>query len=149
MISPPIMWIIGNKSGEFQERLTLSQLEAKQYFIFLMYLVIIRYIMVFFIVWAYCLKCVRSTTSRWVLRKDDNSATSARGLALYFTFFPNFVVLSKTIQLLMAWLSFLLIFYINVISPDCDYVCLIIVTHPILGEVKKTSAPDKFKYARM
>jgi hypothetical protein len=34
----------------------------------------------------------------------------------------------------MAWLCFLLIFYINVIIPDCGYVCLIIVTHPILGE---------------
>ena len=32
---PPIMWIIGNKSGEFQERLKVSQLEAKQYFNFL------------------------------------------------------------------------------------------------------------------
>jgi hypothetical protein len=58
------MLIIGNKSGEFQERLTLSQLEAKQHLIFLMYLVIIRYIVVFIVIWTYCLKCKRSTTSR-------------------------------------------------------------------------------------
>lgn len=41
-ISPPIMRIIGNKLGEFQERLTLSQLEANHSLIFLVCLVIIR-----------------------------------------------------------------------------------------------------------
>nr|YP_009722314.1 hypothetical protein [Morchella importuna]QGN66716.1 hypothetical protein [Morchella importuna] len=51
------MWIVGNKPGEFQERLVLSQLEAKHHLIFdpVVYLVIIRCIRVYLIMrssWA-------------------------------------------------------------------------------------------------
>jgi hypothetical protein len=82
------MWIIGNKSGEFHERLTLSQLEANHHLIFLVYLVIIRCIRVYPVInqessWF---KYERSTTRRWVSKKDNNSSTSARGLVLYITF---------------------------------------------------------------
>ena len=86
LISPPILWKIGIISGEFQERLKISQLEVKQYLIFLMYFVNIRYIIVFFILWTYWLKCGHSTTSRWVSRKNNKSTTSARSLVLFLLF---------------------------------------------------------------
>lgn len=124
-VSPPSLWKFGNTSGEFQERLKLSLSEAKQHLIFLMYFVIIRYIIVFFIPWTYWSKCGRSTTSRWVPRRDNKSATSARSLVLLLTFFPNFVVLSKTIQLLMAWPFYLLLLSIYIINPYWEYPCFI------------------------
>nr|UYR51165.1 hypothetical protein [Morchella crassipes] len=121
------MWIVGYKPGEFQERLALSQLEAKHHLIFdpVVYLVIIRCIRVYLIMRSSCFKYVRSTTSRWV-KKDNNSTTSTRGLALYFTI-SNFIILNKTtIRLLMAWLCFLFL-SIGVIIPDCDYICLFVL----------------------
>lgn len=99
--------------GEFQERLTLSQLEANHSLIFLVCLVIIRCIwvnivMIYINSWG--VKYERSTTSRWVSKKDNNSITSARGLVLYITFRLRkfFLNLAKRIIRLwiMAWLCF-------------------------------------------
>jgi formate hydrogenlyase subunit 4 len=50
MISPLITWIISKTSGEFQEKLLKSQLEAKYSLIFLTYLVSIRYEIAFFFI---------------------------------------------------------------------------------------------------
>ena len=58
------MKIIGNKPGEFQERLTISQLEAKHNLIFLVYLIIIRCMGVYFVMRSSYFKYGRSTTSR-------------------------------------------------------------------------------------
>jgi hypothetical protein len=63
-ISPPIIRIIGNKLGEFQEILKLSKFEAKH---------IINN------------KHERSTTSRLVY-KNNNSTMSAQGLAFYISY---------------------------------------------------------------
>lgn len=83
-----------NKPGEFQERLILSQPEAKHNLIFLVYIAIYN----FFI------KCGRSTTSRCVIN-NNNSTMSTRGLKIYFA---NKSFNKTTIQLIIAWLCFLL-----------------------------------------
>jgi hypothetical protein len=125
------MRIIGNKLGEFQERLTLSQLEANHSLIFLVCLVIIRCIwvnivMIYINSWV---KYERTTTSRWVSKKDNNSITSARGLVLYITFRlrKSFLNLAKIIIRLwiMAWLCFY--FLLELAVTYWDYMCLYIL----------------------
>jgi NADH-ubiquinone oxidoreductase chain 1 len=81
MISPLVTWVIRSTSGEFQEKLVKSQLEAKYSFIFLTYLVSTRYGIAKFIYklgyrWYY--KC--STTSEWDSRKINKFITSAWSL---------------------------------------------------------------------
>lgn len=132
--SPPIMWIISGKSGKFRERLILSQLEAKHGFIFLVCIRVIFFILEEGSLWCIRvyhflkkngssrLKHERSTTSRWVYKKYNNSTTSARSLALYLGFIPNFLFSNKNLQLFMAWLCFLLFIYIEGISLDCEYI---------------------------
>lgn len=132
--SPPIMWIICGKSGKFRERLILSQLEAKHGFIFLLCIRVIFFILEEGSLWCIRvyhflkkngssrLKHERSTTSRWVYKKYNNSTTSARSLALYLGFIPNYLFSNKTLQLFMAWLCFLLFIYIEGISLDCEYI---------------------------
>ena len=83
--SPLITRVISEKLGEFQETLSISQLEAKHDLIFLTYLVvliaIIRYALVFIIfIVDTGLNFERSTTSRCDSRKIYNSATSAQNL---------------------------------------------------------------------
>lgn len=131
IISPPIMWIVGDKLGKFRERLILSQLEAKHEFNLLVYLRVIFFLLkkgksqwcirVYFIIMSSCLKHERSTTSRWVY-KDNNSTTNTRSLALYLILLSNLLFLNKTLQIFMAWLWFLLFFYIGGVSPDCEYI---------------------------
>lgn len=88
-ISPPIIRIIGNKLGEFQEILKLSKLEAKHI--------------------HFNNKYGRSTTSRFV-SKNNSSTMSAQGLAFYISFLYK-LFFNKTIVLFfMAWLCFLYFF---------------------------------------
>jgi len=130
IISPTLPWGCCCKSGEFRERLTLSQLEAKHVFIFLAYLRVIFFLLgvgkwcirVYFITKSSYFKHVRSTTSRWVYKKYNNSTTSARSLALFLILLSKLLFLNKTLQLFMAWLCFLLFFYIAGITPDCEYI---------------------------
>jgi hypothetical protein len=77
---------------------------------------------VYFITKSSYFKHERSTTSRWVHKKYNNSTTSARSLVLFFILLSKFLFSNKTLQLFMAWLCFLLFLYIAEISPDCDYI---------------------------
>jgi hypothetical protein len=69
-ISPPIIRIIGNKLGEFQEILKLSKFEAKHI----------------------NNKYGRSTTSRLVY-KNNNSTMSAQGLTFYISYLTTVLFL--------------------------------------------------------
>jgi hypothetical protein len=128
-ISPSSSWDVEKKLGEFQERLTLSQFEANHRLIFLVYLVIIRCIRVYLLInkvssWF---KYERSTTSRWVSKKDNNSASSAQGLVLYIAFLLRkfYTIFIKTnIRSIMAWLFFL---YMSSIIIDYDCACLFFI----------------------
>jgi formate hydrogenlyase subunit 4 len=88
MISPLIMIIISKTSGEFQEKLVKSQLEAKYSLIFLTYLFSIRYGIAFiFNKLSYWLDYKCSTTSKWDSRKVDIFTTSAWNLIIIIIFF--------------------------------------------------------------
>ena len=86
MISPLIMWIVSEKSGEFQEKLFKSQFEAKYRSIFLTYLVSIRYVIALFYTLGYWWDYKCSTTSKWDTRKINKFTTSARDLINLFIF---------------------------------------------------------------
>lgn len=92
-ISPLTMWIVSEKSGEFQEKLFKSQFEAKYSPIFLTYLVSIRYVIAFYFNklgywWDY--KC--STTSKWDTRKIHKFTTSARDLRIIILFILIYIL---------------------------------------------------------
>uniref|UniRef100_UPI002000D988 hypothetical protein n=1 Tax=Exserohilum turcicum TaxID=93612 RepID=UPI002000D988 len=136
--SPTHPWGCCCKSGEFRERLTLSQLEAKHVFIFLAHHRVIFFLLgvgiwcirvyfpikslVYFITKSFYFKHERSTTSRWVYKKYNNFTTSARSLVLFLILLSKLFFSNKSLQLFMAWLCFLLFLYIAEISPDCDYI---------------------------
>jgi len=72
-------------------------------------------------------KYERSTTSRWVSKKDNNSASSAQGLVLYIAFLLRkfYTIFIKTnIRSIMAWLFFL---YMSSRIIDYDCACLFFI----------------------
>lgn len=121
VISPLIMWIISEKSGEFQGKLLKSQFEAKYSLIFLTYLVIIRYGITFFFYklaywWDY--KC--STTSKWDSRKINKFTTSARYLITIIIFLFILISLNNTPIDLVIYIIlidlYLILFLLSVFS---------------------------------
>ena len=122
MISPLIMWIISEKSGEFQgkllksqfeAKLLKSQFEAKYSLIFLTYLVSIRYGITFFFYklgyrWDY--KC--STTSKWDSRKIHKFTTSARNLIIIIIFLFILISLNNTPIDLVIYIKFMYLYLI-------------------------------------
>nr|YP_010218608.1 hypothetical protein LK370_mgp215 [Morchella brunnea]UBU98488.1 hypothetical protein [Morchella brunnea] len=95
------MWIVGNKPGEIQERLVLSQLEAKHHLIFdpVVYLVIIRCIRVYLIMrstWAlpFLRAGARSAPTR-LKRGAPGPPSGPLSLRERFSFFIFFLNLKK------------------------------------------------------
>ena len=125
VISPTLPWGSCWKSGEFRERLTLSQLEAKHVFIFLACLRVIFFhlgvgkwcirvyycikSLVYFITKSSYFKHERSTTSRWVYKKYNNSTTSARSLVLFFILWSKLLFQIKPYNCL--WPDFVFYFF--------------------------------------
>jgi len=127
MISPLIMWIVSEKSGEFQGTLFKSKFEANYRSIFLTYLVSIRYVIAFFYTLGYWWDYKCSTTSKWDTRKINNFTTSARDLIHLFIFI---IVLFSTYNKKGEKgynISIGLIIYIKVI-----YLYLILWIHSVL-----------------
>lgn len=112
MISPLIMWIISEKSGEFQGKLLKSKFEAKYSLIFLTYLVSIRYgITLFFYKLGYWWDYKCSTTSKWDARKINKFTTSARNLIIIILLFI-LIYLNNTPIDLVIYIKFMYLYLI-------------------------------------
>lgn len=116
--SPLIMWIISNTSGEFQEKLVKSQIEAKYSLILLIYLVSIRYKITLIIIklgywWDY--KCL--TISKWDSIKVNKFTTSAWNLIKIIIFFFSLIYLNNTSIDLIILINIIYIYLILFINP--------------------------------
>jgi len=108
-ISPLTLRIVSKTSGEFQEKLVKSQLEAKYSLIFLTYLVSIRYgiaLIIYNISYWWDYKC--STTSKWDSRKIYKFTKSAWNFIL--------IIISLLILITLNYASIDQIIFINFIN---------------------------------
>ena len=106
-VSPPILWIFGNKLSEFQEILKVSKFEAKH--------ILFKYV---------------CSTTKKIIYINNYFLMSAQEFNFYLYFLFNFVFYKTKVLFFLAWLCFLYYFIIEVYNHDTVIMYLFILKPP-------------------